>query len=314
MLLTSLIVAWSAVTVLSSATTINGILQQAQIYEFAALQTQQSISQTAAIPAQYQPIFQQSVKSALTAARLEEIFQPLLVDIVTWLNQPAGTAAPHLVVNITPVKAALVASMQQSSLSATDKSVAIAQVNQQLPDQFDLAQAQGLSVGSSGQLNTTTSGTSPTTTYSDSQNPIEQSLTAFKTTYSSLKTFTIFGTLALLLMTAVLVLLTRAQGRTMLRRPAWVFLNAGILTLVIWALVIFVAPKGPIDMTNISQSSMKIAGVLAREAMGVMAWYGLVSLLIGGVLYGLSFFIRKPNTTVTPVSKTPPAMPKSSPR
>lgn len=295
LLLTSLIVAWAAVTVLSSATTINGILARSKIYDLAAVQTRQSISQTSTIPAQYKTVFEEGVQSALTSARLEEIFQPLLVDIITWLNQPASTPAPRLVVNISPVKMALIDYMQKSNLTAAEKVVAVAQVNQQLPDQFDITQAQNSSL-LSGETNT-----------SQSVNPVEQQFMSFKTTYNGLKTFALYGTLALILLTAALIFLTRKQGRTMLRKPAWVFLNAGIFTLIIWAIVVFGAPKGNIDFSDAAKSSMLLAGILAREAMGIMVWYGLGSLVFGGVLYGLSFFIHKQGVVGAP------AMPSSAP-
>ncbi len=290
---------------MGSATTLSNLLAKTQAYELVATQTRSFIAQSSAIPAQYQAAFTQALASSITADQIKTVLDPLLVDLVSWLNQPQATPAPQLVVSIVSVKQAFASSLQAAKLSPSELAVAQAQINQQLPDQLDLAKLQSIGMTGGGQLTgQAIEGAAPSP--QPGVNSFQRSLMNFKQTYQALKTFSVVGLMVLATLTALLIYLSRREGRAMLRRPAWVFIWAGVMTVVLYVLTRFVG-NAPADMTstNASQGAMLIAGVFAREAMNIVIVYGLLSLLVGGILYGLSFFIRRPLSTNQPVSPAP---------
>lgn len=312
LLLSSLIIAWSTLAVLGSATTVNGILVRTKVYDLAAIQARASVKDLPTVPEQYKPIFAKALDSALTTDTMEQVFQPLLVDVISWLNQPGDTPPPTLIVSLTPIRTAVLDSIRQAGLSPLELTVIEAQINQKFPNQLDVTQVGTL--GSGGLATTSQVTPSPTP---QAANPYTDRLVQAKNSYENIRIFANYGLIALALLTIALILLSRYQGRAMLRRPAWVFINAGVLTLVCWAIVLFVsrsASTASVDPAQGMASATTLASLLAREVMGIVVWYGLASLLTGGVLYGLSFFIHKaqslpPAKPMKPVS--PPTAPTS---
>jgi len=104
----------------------------------------------------------------------------------------------------------------------------------------------------------------------------------------------------------------------MLRRPAWVFLNAGILVSVLWIAVQYFTRDASLGSIQGTQAASTVGLLLAREVVAITIWYGLASIVAGGVLYGLSFFIHKlPPTTpgakrLAPQPPTTPVQPPAT--
>ncbi len=311
LLLSGLIIAWSTLTVLGSATTVNGILMRTKVYDLAAEQTRTSLQNQPNIPAQDKTVFATALNNALTAETMQAVIQPLLVDMIGWLNQPGETPPPRLVVNLSPVRSALVTSVQKLGLSPVELLVVEAQINQQLPDQLDIAQA--ASIGSGGAL-----AISPSPAPVAPENQYMASLRQIKAVYTSTRTFAYFGLAALVLLTILVVFLSRHEGRGMMRRPAWVFLNAGILVSVLWIAVQYFTRDASLGSVQGAQAASTVGLLLAREVVAITIWYGLASIVAGGVLYGLSFFIHKlPPTTpgakrLAPQPPTTPVQPPAT--
>lgn len=292
LVIAGLIAAWSLLAIVGSATAINQLIVASGGYQTAATQTRTAILSSANIPEQYRPVIIQAFENSITAQQMETIVQPLLVDIVGWLDQPNGTPAPQLVVNLSPLKQQLVTELSQSQVSEIEKTALVAQVGKQLPDQLDLAQAQGLAA----QQGVSAEGSAPTS-------EATAALVTLKSAYSTLQLVATVGLGVLLVLLALVIFLGRKDGRAMLRRPAWAFISAGLLATVIWV----VARVLQVDQ---SQQALVVGVSVAREVSGLVVWYSLVSVLLGAALYGLSFLIKQSaaGASAAPIA-TPPTTP-----
>lgn len=297
LLIASLIAAWSTLAIIGSATAINQLIVASKGYEVVATQTRTAALSSANIPEQYQATITQAFEKSITEQQIEKIVQPLLVDVVGWLDQPAGTPAPQLVLNLSPLKLQLEAELQQAELTEIEKTALVAQVAKQIPDQIDLAQAQGLAGGQGATTQTPTSASVP-----------EATLVSVKSAYTILQQFALIGLGVLLVLLALMIYLSRKDGRAMLRRPAWSFISAGLLMTLIW----LVSRVLPVDQ---SQQTFVIAMSVAREVTGIVVWYSAASLLVGAALYGLSFLLKAPIavTSSVPIA-APPTTPISQPQ
>lgn len=289
LLLTSLIAVWSTLAILGSATAMSQLIMAGGGYEAIAVQTRTAMLSSVNIPDQYRDTITQVFEKSLTAQQVEVIMQPLLVDVVGWLDQPAGTPAPQLVVNLSSLKTSLETELTQAQLSEVEKTALVAQVGKQIPDQLDIAQAQGLASQQGVEASTTAPSTQATAV-----------LESFKFWYGVLQIFALIGSGVLLSLIALLLFISRKDGRAMLRRPAWIFISAGLFTTSIW-LVSHVLQPGQL------QQPLVIALSVAREITNIIVWYSLASVLFGAGLYGLSYLIKKPVASIgaSPIA-TPP--------
>lgn len=199
--------------------------------------------------------------------------------------------------NLSPLKLQLEAELQQAEITEIEKTALVAQVAKQIPDQIDLAQAQGLAGGQGAATQTPTSPSAP-----------EATLVSVKSAYTVLQQFALIGLGVLLVLLALMIYLSRKDGRAMLRRPAWSFISAGLLMTLIW----LISRVLPVDQ---SQQTLVIAMSVAREVTGIVVWYSAASLLVGAALYGLSFLLKAPIavTSSVPIA-TPPTTPISQPQ
>ena len=287
--ITSLIAVWSILAIVGSATAINKLVVASGGYETAATQTRTAMLSSANIPEQYRSIITQAFENSITAQQMETIVQPLLVDIVGWLDQPAGTPAPQLVVNLSPLKQQLETELAQAQISEIEKTALVAQVGKQIPDQLDLAQAQGLATQQGVEAQATPQASEAVT-----------ALGTFKGVYAALQTFSLVGLAVMLALLAGVIVLSRRDGRAMLRRPAWAFISAGLLATIIW----IVSRVVQVDQ---AQPTLVIALSVAREISGIVVWYSLASIVFGAALYGLSFLLRSAAVTsgATPIAVPP---------
>lgn len=288
-LLTVLLVAWSVLAIFSSATTINQLIVASGSYELIATQTRTAMSSSATIPEQYRAAIAPAFEKSLTGKQVETIIKPLLVDIVGWLNQPTNTPAPQLVVSLDPFKSSLEAELAQGQLSEIEKAALVAQVSKQIPDQLDLTQMQNMA---------SQQGVEAPGATVESTKQVTAVLQMVKVGFNVCQAFAFYGLLLLIVLLALLIYLGRQDGRAMLRRPAWVFISAGIVVSLTW----LVAYGVPLNQT---QPELTIIIKIARGIVAVVVWYGLGSLLFGIGLYGLSFLIKKTNT----ISNVPPIAP-----
>ncbi len=287
--ITSLIAVWSVLAIVGSATAINKLIVASGGYETAATQTRTAMLSSANIPEQYRAIITQAFENSITAQQMEAIVQPLLVDIVGWLDQPAGTPAPQLVVNLSPLKQQLEAELAQAQISEIEKTALVAQVGKQIPDQLNLAQAQGLATQQGAEALTAPQASEAVT-----------ALETFKGVYAALQAFSIVGMGIMLVMLAGVITISRRDGRAMLRRPAWAFISAGLLATAAWIV-------SRVLQADQAQPTLVIAMSVAREISGIVVWYSLASIVFGSALYGLSFLLKPslPTASAAPIAMPP---------
>lgn len=296
LLLSVIVLMWSANTLFGSATTLNTVARNSGAYEIIARQWRTLLGDTSKVPDSYQKALQTAVESSLTGEQVEAMFQPLLVDVISWLNQPESVPPPPLVLVIQPAKVALLAKLKDSGLAAAELAVAQAQLTQQIPDQLELTKVTEVT---GTPTNSSFEGT-PEAGQEKSKNegmgsplgsdPIP-TLKALKSGYRTTQTATLWATLAIVLLTILLIWLSRHDGRAMLRRPAWQFLIAGGFTIIGWAiLTLFFKPAAMTD--DIQTMGPQVAIGVLREVYSIALVYGLIVFVIGLVLYGLSFLIR----------------------
>jgi hypothetical protein len=298
LLISSLIVVWSGLSIVSSATAVNALLASAGAYEQAAVFVSSSMSSmlsNADVPKEYRDTIGQVFEKTITPAQVEVVFQPLLVDIISWMDQPKGTPQPQLVLNLAPVKARLEEEFKKTNLSEIEQTVIISQVAKQMPDQLDLGNMKSLPDSNpsveSGQVPLTGVESfdtllGPSQDNSQEAPSSEAILNNIKDIYTWLRAAANVGTGIMLMLFGLLVWLGRKDGRKMFTRPAWIFFSAGIITALFW---LFAQLYHPDD----SQIALSTIMNVAREIVSVSIWYGAAALATGAVLYGLSLVIKK---------------------
>lgn len=297
LLISSLIIIWSGLSIVSSATAVNSLLASAGVYEQAAVSVRSSMTPTTDVPEGYRTTVSQVFERTITPAQVEVIVQPLLVDVIGWLDQPTETPPPQLVLNLGPVKTRLVDEFSKTSLTEIEKTAIISQVAKQIPDQMDLSKISAMS--SSSKLSETSpvpltgvetldNALGPSNSSSQTSSPDPSTvLKSAKSFYTAAQTAARLGVVIMIGLFALLVWLGRKDGRKMFTRPAWIFFSAGFFTAFFWLIAQFYRP-------NAEQQSLSTIMNVVREIMSVSIWYGAVALAIGAVLYGLSFIIKKP--------------------
>ncbi|MBP9827047.1 hypothetical protein KBC99_01040 [Candidatus Saccharibacteria bacterium] len=278
--LTTLIGLWSLTTIFSSSAGLNQIISQSGVYTLFAQQAIQSLSSAQSLPANYQTIFTASLQKTVTQQRVESAFAPILVDIVSWLNQPDTTPPPVLILNLSELKSAFIADVKTSSLKPAELSQVEAQVSQAIPTQLDITQV--------NQLFGTPSTATPTL-------DIMSSLKQFKTYLNLARIVSFWLTILAILLTVVIVWLSRYDGRLILRRPAWIYASASFFTLIGWAILSYLYRPSNADPTNQAALLTQTLTDLTRAVLDIAKWYAFGLLLIAIILYGLSFLIRPGN-------------------
>lgn len=283
-----LMIIWSLLAIVGSATSVNQLIVASGGYETAATQIRTAMVSGANIPDQYEAVITQAFEKSITARQIETIVQPLIVDIVGWLDQPKDTPAPKLIVNLSPLKQQLASELSQAQVTEVEKMALVAQVAKQIPDQVDLAQAQSL-VSQQG-----AEGSPEAAAQSGA------ALIALKSAYSMLQMLASIGLVLAVVLLAIVIFLARKDGRAMLRRPAWVFIIAGFLVAIVWVAL-------RVIHVDQSQQSFVMAIAAARKASDVIIWYSLASIIVGAAFYGLSFLLKKTDLapSVTPIAPPP---------
>lgn len=288
--LLTLAISWSVLVTITSASSLSHIFSGAGVYEYTAEQARSAMQSSGAVPEQYRGVVNTAIAGAITAERLEAITQPLLVDIVSWIEQPAGTPAPKLVINISSIKQEIVRSLQSADITPVEKLALVSQVGKLLPDQLDLAEAQALAG--------TTTGTLPGAEVS---NPSEPQASPLNTVLSQVKSGVVAARIMLLIGLGLtigglvlLIWISQRDGRAMLRRPAKVCLIVATL-LALFCLIVSFLPTA----ASLSASSSPIqfiesaATPFVREVGLTMRWTVVLIGVVGIALYGISFALPK---------------------
>ena len=288
--LLSLAISWSVLVTVTSASSLSHIFSGAGVYEYTAGQARATIQSSDAVPEQYREVVNTAIQNAITAERLEAITEPLLVDIVGWIEQPPGTPPPKLVINIAPIKQEIVRSLQAADISAVEKLALVSQVGKLLPDQLDLAEAQNLT-----KTTTSTLPESATDMTTQAQiSPVVTALSQVKSGVAAAKIMLVIGLVLTLGGLIVLVWVSRRDGRAMLRRPAKACLIVATL-LAVLCLGASVLPSAG-SLASASSPMQFIESAIApflQEVGLTMRWtVGLIG-AVGFALFGISFALPK---------------------
>lgn len=288
--LLTLAVSWSVLVTITSASSLSHIFSGAGVYEYTAGQARATIQSSGAVPEQYQAVVNAAIEGAITADRLEAITQPLLVDVVSWIEQPAGTPPPKLVINISPIKQEIVRSLQTAELSAVEKLALVSQVGKLLPDQLDLSEAQALASNSTSAL----SGSEADVAAQPETSPIDAALVQIKSGVVAARIMLLIGLGLTIGGVIVLAWISRRDGRAMLQRPAKACLIVAAL-LAIFCLVVSLLP-GTNSLASASSPMQFIESAIApslREVGLTMRWTVVLIGVVGIALYGISFALPK---------------------
>jgi len=288
--LLTLAVSWSVLVTITSASSLSHIFSGAGVYEYTAGQARATIQSSDAVPEQYRGVVNAAIEGAITAERLETITQPLLVDVVSWIEQPAGTPPPKLVINISSIKQEIVRSLQSAEITAIEKLALVSQVGKLLPDQLDLTEAQALAGTTTGTL----SGSDANAVVQPETSPIDTALSQIKSGVVAARIMLLIGlglTIGGLIM---LVWISRRDGRAMLRRPAKACLIVAVLLAVFCLIVSLLPSTGSLASASIPMQFVESAiAPFLREVGLIMRWTVVLIGAVGIALYGISFALPK---------------------
>lgn len=286
------ILSWSILSTITTASNLNNIFKSSGLYEYSAARSKETVISAQAVPEQYRQVVIQAINQAITASQLEAVTKPLLVDIVGWLDQPAGTPPPKLIVNIAPIKSEIIKSLSAADISQIERAALTAQVGKLVPDQLNLDEAQGLA-GAVTSAAVSGSDEAPAT---EQTSVIDSGLIQVKSAVIASRFMVGVGLVLVIIGLFALIFLSRRDGRAVLRRPAWSCIIAAIL-MGLFTVVTFLLPAG----APLSAQSSPMTAIIApslREIGLTMRWYVLITVLVGLALYGFSYlFARQPSVS-----------------
>jgi|GEM_PF-6293536 len=227
----------AVLAIIGSPTLLNTSLKQAGLYEEVAVAARQGIGSSQRIPVSYQSQFTTAVNKAISVEVVEQIFQPALVDISTWVEQPSTVPPPDIILTIRPAKENLIKELQTSGLSAVELAVFQADLSRQVPDQIRLSAIGGLTGTDSPATPSPTEGLVPGKPSAPSPaTQTDQITPALKLAKQVSQALQLAYTISLWVVLAsigLLLILGRRDGRKALTRPAVpILIQATILMLV----------------------------------------------------------------------------------
>lgn len=288
--LLTLAVSWSVLMTITSASSLSHIFSGAGVYEYTAGQARATIQSSGAVPEQYRGVVNTAIEGAITADRLEAITQPLLVDIVGWIEQPAGTPPPKLVINISSIKQEIVRSLQSAEITAVEKLALVSQVGKLLPDQLDLTEAQALATTAANAL----PDSEANTVAQPQTSPIDATLSQVKSGVAAARIMLLIGLGLTIGGLIALVWISRRDGRAMLRRPAKACLIVAVLLAVFCLIVSLLPSTGSLASASSPMQFVESAIVpFLREVGLIMSWTVVLIGVVGVALFGISFALPK---------------------
>lgn len=267
--LVSLACSLAVVQTLGSSAKINTFIRQAGLYDNAKKVFIDQFDRSLNLPADTDKAkLKTIVDKAISPSDIEKSVEPVLVDVVTWLNAGPDAPAPKLVINLGQLREKLTASVE-SAYDQTTASEIIFALTGQVSDQIVIP------LSSSDQ----TKDIIPPQTVKD-----------IKYSYVFLKNLQWILVGLAVALTLLLVLMHLKQGRRKLQKPAWAFFNAGVIIVVMSYLLPYFLPS---DSTETSLSNA-MPGLIRAMTYEVRFW-GFVWLVICLVLVVCSLALKKPD-------------------
>lgn len=306
--------------IIGSGITLNQIVRDTGFYTMSAQQIGSSLKASSRVPVEYQLQFNAAIDKALTAEQVEEIIKPALVDVADWMNTPAGTAVPNIILIIKPAKDALIAEMQNSGLSAAETEVLRQSLSTQIPDQIQLSSLasltgtatpaptiggeEGMGMGTALPAPGAAASPAPTNTADPQTNQIYDRLNQLKQAAVLAGMTRLAAIVIAILCLGGLLWFGRADGRKWLRRPGWSAISSSVLFVSLAIGAPYIMPA-LLSILPGDPSATEIISMLVVVFFQAALLPAALIFMIGLALILGAFFIRPKTSSMQPISQLP---------
>lgn len=257
------------VQTLGSSTKLNALIRQAGFYDNAKQVFINQFDQLLNLPSDTDKAkLKTIIDRSISPSDIEKSVEPVLIDVVAWLNTGPDVSAPKLVINFGQLREKITAGVE-SAYNQTTASEIIFVLTGQVSDQIVIP------LGGSEQTKNIIS---------------PETVKQIKYSYIFMKNIQWLLIGLVIALTVLLMLMHLKQGRRKLQKPAWAFFNAGASIVVTSYLL-------PYFLTNDNAETSLgnvVPGFIRALTFEVRFW-GFVWLAVCVLLAVCSLALKKPD-------------------